>query len=62
MKFTADRPFTDPDKAARCLMQHAHAFEPVQEGRIYIEKLNSVDKGTPANTAPVSRSLSSAAG
>jgi hypothetical protein len=45
MKFTADRPFTDPDKAARCLMQHAHAFEPVQEGRIYIEKLNSHRQG-----------------
>ena len=33
-------------------MQHAHAFEPMQDGRIYIEKLNgpflSVNKGTPA--------------
>jgi hypothetical protein len=52
MKFTNDRPFADPDKAARRLMQHAHAFEPVQDGRIYIEKLNGPflfgDKGTPA--------------
>ena len=32
-------------------MQHAHAFETMQDGRIYIEKLNGpflyVDKGTP---------------
>ena len=40
MKFTTDRPFADPEKAARRLMQHAHAFEPIQDGRIYIEKLN----------------------
>jgi hypothetical protein len=37
---TADRPFADPDKAARRLLEHAHAFEPIQDGRIYIEKLN----------------------
>ena len=52
MKLTGDRPYADPDKAARRLMQHAHAFEPVQDGRIYIEKLNGPflfgDKGTPA--------------
>ena len=33
-------------------MQHAHAFEPIQDGRIYIEVLNGPflfgDKGTPA--------------
>jgi hypothetical protein len=40
MKLTTDRPFADPEKAARRLMQHAHAFEVVQDGRIYIEKLN----------------------
>ena len=52
MKFTADRPYSAPDKTARRLMQHAHAFEPVQDGRIYIEKINAPflfgDKGTPA--------------
>jgi hypothetical protein len=36
-------------------MQHAHAFEIVQDGRIYIEKLNGPflfgDKGTPAEYA-----------
>jgi hypothetical protein len=55
MKFTNERPFADPDKAARRLMEHARAFEPVQDGRIYIEKLNGpflyVDKGTPAEYA-----------
>ena len=57
MKFTTDRPYSDPEKAARRLMQHAHAFEVVQDGRIYIEKLNGpflyVDKDT---SPPVRRS------
>jgi hypothetical protein len=52
MKLTNDSPFAEPEKAARRLMQHAQAFEPVQDGRIYIEKINGpflfVDKGTPA--------------
>jgi len=43
---------SDPEKAARCLMEHAQAFEPIQDGRIYIEKINGPflfgDKGTPA--------------
>jgi hypothetical protein len=51
MKYTTERPYSDPEKAARQLMEHAHAFEPVQDGRIYIEKLNGPflfgDKGTP---------------
>ena len=41
MKFTTDRPYSDPEKAARRLMHHAHAFEVVQDGRIYIEKINA---------------------
>ena len=52
MKFVADRPFADPDAAARKLMELANAFEPVQDGRIYIEKINEPFlyqlKGTPA--------------
>lgn len=39
-------------KTARRLLEHAHAFEPIQDGRIYIEKLNGPflfgDKGIPA--------------
>jgi hypothetical protein len=52
MKYASDRPYSDPEKAARRLLEHAHAFEPIQDGRIYIEKLNGPflfgDKGTPA--------------
>ncbi len=55
MKFTTDRQFADPEKAARRLMQHAHAFETVQDGRIYIEKINGpflyVDRDTPKEYA-----------
>ena len=63
MKYTGDRPYSDPEKAARRLMQHAHAFEPVQDGRIYIEKLNGPflfsDQGTPAEyTAGLERAIS----
>ena len=53
-------------KAARRLMQHAHAFEVVQDGRIYIEKINGpflyVDRGAPADVQPDSSSLLNAAG
>lgn len=52
MKLTADRPFADAEKAARRLLEHAHVFKPIQDGRIYIEKLDGPflfrDKGTPA--------------
>jgi hypothetical protein len=52
MKYATERLFADPEKAARRLMEHAQAFEPIQDGRIYIEKINDPflfsDKGTPA--------------
>ena len=52
MKYTTDRPFADPEKAARRLLEHAQAFDVVQDGRIYIENINGPflfgDKGTPA--------------
>ena len=52
MKFTGDRPYSDPEKAARRLMEHAHAFEPTHDSRIYIEKINAPflfgDKATAA--------------
>ena len=55
MKYATDRPYADPGKAARRLREHAHAFEPLQDGRIYIEKVNGPflfdDKGTPAECA-----------
>jgi hypothetical protein len=47
-----ERPLADPDAAARKLLELANAFEPVQDGRIYIEKINGPFlyqlKGTPA--------------
>ena len=54
MKYAGDRPYSGPEKAARRLMEHAQAFEPIQDGRIYIEKLNgrsySATKGRRRNT------------
>jgi hypothetical protein len=51
MKYATERPYSDSEKAARRLLQHAHAFEPIQDGRIYIEKLNGPflfgDEATP---------------
>ena len=40
MKFAADRPFADPEKAARKLIEIASTVEPVQDGRIPIELVN----------------------
>jgi hypothetical protein len=40
VKFATDRPFADPDKAARKLVEIANAVEAVQDGRIHIEKIN----------------------
>jgi hypothetical protein len=57
MKYAGDRPYSDPEKAARRLMEHAQAFEPIQDGRIYIKKLNgsySATKGRRRNTRPAS--------
>jgi hypothetical protein len=54
MKFVEPNPFTDPDTAARKLLEIANATEPAPDGRIYIELVNAafragiqraVDKG-----------------
>jgi hypothetical protein len=50
MKFVSPSHFTDPDAAARRLVQIANASEVVQEGRVYIELVNNPflnDGGTP---------------
>jgi len=39
-KFAADRPFADPDAAARKI-EIANDVEAVQNGRIYIERINA---------------------
>ena len=40
-KFVTDRPFADPDAAARKLIEIANGVEAVQDGRIYIERVNA---------------------
>jgi hypothetical protein len=40
MKYAAERPLADPERAARKLLELANAVEPVQDGRIHIEKIN----------------------
>jgi hypothetical protein len=51
-RFVEPRLLANPDAAARKLLELANAFEPVQDGRIYIEKINGPFlfelKGTPA--------------
>jgi hypothetical protein len=52
MKFATERPYGDPEKAARKLIEIANSVEAVQEGRIYIELVNAPflyeHKGSPA--------------
>jgi hypothetical protein len=40
VKFTSDHPFADPGKAAHKLIEIANATEAVQDGRIYVERIN----------------------
>jgi hypothetical protein len=40
MKYTADRPFADPDKAARKLIEIANSAEAYMDGRIPTEAIN----------------------
>ena len=52
MKSAANRSWSDPEKAARKLLEIANDVEVVQDGRIYIELINGPflyrEKGTPA--------------
>ena len=41
MKLIERRPFADPDAAARKLIEIANDVEAVQDGRIYIERINA---------------------
>ena len=51
MKHVTDRPYSDPETAARKLLEIANATEPV-DGKIYIEKINAPmlyqERATPA--------------
>jgi hypothetical protein len=40
MKFATERTYADPEKAARKLIEIANSVDAVQDGRIYIEKIN----------------------
>jgi hypothetical protein len=40
-KFVVDRPLADPDAAARKIVEIANNVEAVQNGRIYIERINA---------------------
>ena len=50
-EFAADRPYSDPEKAARKIVEIANSVEAVQDGKIYIERINGPflfrEKGTP---------------
>ena len=52
MKFAADRPYADPEAAARKLIEIANSVEAVQDGRIHIELIKGPmlfeHKATPA--------------
>jgi hypothetical protein len=41
MKLTTERPFANPEAAARKLVEIAAGIEPVRDGRIHIEKVNA---------------------
>jgi hypothetical protein len=40
MKLTTERPYADPEKAARKLIEIANSVEAIQDGRIHVEKIN----------------------
>jgi hypothetical protein len=40
MNYATDRPYADPEKAARRILEIANAVEPIQ-GRVHIEKINA---------------------
>lgn len=52
MKYAGNRPYADPEKAARKLLEIANATEAVQDGRIHMEPVNRQflfrDGGSPA--------------
>ena len=51
-KYVQPRPYANPEAAARKLLEIANTVEPVQDGRIHIEKINAPmlyeHKATPA--------------
>ena len=66
MKYSEARPYADPERAARRIVEIASTVEPVQDGRPHVELINGPflfkDKGSPAEYGAGWRSPSSAAG
>jgi hypothetical protein len=66
MKCAEPRPYADPEKAARRIVEIASTVEPVQDRRIHVELINGPflfkDKGSPAEYGTGLGSPSSAAG
>jgi len=66
MRFVADRPFADPEFAARKLMEIANSIEPVQGGASTSRRPTGrscrSSMAVRQNTAPASSSRSSAGG
>jgi hypothetical protein len=50
MKYATARPYADPEKAARRILEIANAVEPIQ-GRFHIEKINEPYRGV--SSSPV---------
>ena len=52
MKYVKPSPYANPEAGPRQLLELAHAFQPVQDGRIYIEAIDGPmlfeHKATPA--------------
>ena len=52
MKFAVGRRYSDPEKAARKILEIANCVEAVEDGRIHIEKVNAPflykERGSPA--------------
>jgi hypothetical protein len=40
VKFAEPRPYADPETAMKKLLEIANSVEPIQDGRIHIEKIN----------------------
>ena len=51
MKYAAPRPYADPEKAARRILEIANSVEPIQ-GRIHIEKINEPFRSATAAVRP----------
>jgi hypothetical protein len=66
MKHVTERPFADPEVATRQLVQLASGIKAVQDGKIYIEKINyhssTRSRQAARSSVPASGALSRKAG